>query len=91
MADTEQGDAPRIHKAVDYWAKHIVDQVKNMVPVSALALCNIKRVRASGYQVKTVLKTPKDTIPSPTDHHSFLINACVQKNRGPEEFGGEVL
>lgn len=28
--DTDPGAASRIHKSVDYWAKHIVDQVKNM-------------------------------------------------------------
>lgn len=29
VLDTEPGCAIRIHKAVDYWAKHIVEQVKN--------------------------------------------------------------
>lgn len=29
VLDTEPGCAVRIHKAVDYWAKHIVEQVKN--------------------------------------------------------------
>lgn len=29
VVDTEPGCAVRIHKAVDYWAKHIVEQVKN--------------------------------------------------------------
>ncbi len=29
MLDTEPGCAIRIHKSVDYWAKHIVEQVKN--------------------------------------------------------------
>ena len=28
IVDTEKGAAVRIHKAVDYWAKHIVDQIK---------------------------------------------------------------
>jgi len=30
IMDTDPGAASRIHKSVDYWAKHIVDQVKNM-------------------------------------------------------------
>ena len=30
IVDTEPGCAVRIHRAVDYWAKHIVEQVKNM-------------------------------------------------------------
>ena len=30
IVDTDMGAAVRIHKAVDYWAKHIVDQIKNM-------------------------------------------------------------
>lgn len=29
IVDTEHGAAVRIHRAVDYWAKHIVDQIKN--------------------------------------------------------------
>jgi hypothetical protein len=29
IVDTDMGAAVRIHKAVDYWAKHIVDQIKN--------------------------------------------------------------
>ena len=33
ILDTETGAAVKIHKAVDYWAKHIVEQVRNM-PVS---------------------------------------------------------
>lgn len=32
ILDTDSGDAPRIHKAVDYWAHHIVDQANNMAP-----------------------------------------------------------
>ena len=27
--DTEHGAAVRIHRAVDYWAKHIVEQIRN--------------------------------------------------------------
>ena len=30
ILDTEPGAAVKIHKAVDYWAKHIVEQVRNM-------------------------------------------------------------
>ena len=30
VVDTEPGCAVRIHRAVDYWAKHIVEQVKNI-------------------------------------------------------------
>lgn len=29
IVDTEHGAAVRVHRAVDYWAKHIVDQIKN--------------------------------------------------------------
>lgn len=32
IVDTDVGAAVRIHKAVDYWAKHIVDQIKNTRP-----------------------------------------------------------
>ena len=28
IVETEGGDAQRIHKAVDYWAKYIVDQIR---------------------------------------------------------------
>lgn len=30
IVDTEPGSATRVHKAVDYWAKHIVEQARNM-------------------------------------------------------------
>ena len=30
IVETESGAALRIHKAVDYWAKYIVDQIKSM-------------------------------------------------------------
>lgn len=29
IIDTENGAAIRIHKAVDYWAKYIVDQIRS--------------------------------------------------------------
>jgi hypothetical protein len=29
IVDTDSGAAVRIHRSVDYWAKHIVDQIKN--------------------------------------------------------------
>ena len=29
IVDTDNGAAIRIHKAVDYWAKYIVDQIRN--------------------------------------------------------------
>ena len=29
IVDTEHGAAVRVHKGVDYWAKHIVEQIKN--------------------------------------------------------------
>jgi hypothetical protein len=32
IVDTDVGAAVRIHRAVDYWAKHIVDQIKNTRP-----------------------------------------------------------
>ncbi|XP_019849843.1 PREDICTED: docking protein 5-like isoform X2 [Amphimedon queenslandica] len=32
ILDTDSGDAPRIHRAVDYWAHHIVEQANNMIP-----------------------------------------------------------
>jgi len=47
ILDTEPGYAVKIHRVVDYWAKHIVEQVKNLpssgtsgrsVPVSARGL-----------------------------------------------------
>lgn len=28
--ETEQGNAPRIHRAVDCWARHIVEQANNI-------------------------------------------------------------
>ena len=30
IVDTEPGCAVKVHRAVDYWAKHIVEQVKNI-------------------------------------------------------------
>lgn len=30
IVDTDPGDAPKIHRAVDYWARHIVDQARNI-------------------------------------------------------------
>ena len=47
ILDTEPGYAVKIHRVVDYWAKHIVEQVKNIpsgssarsVPVSVSQGC----------------------------------------------------
>ena len=33
ILDTDAGAATKIHRSVDYWAKHIVDQVKNIPAV----------------------------------------------------------
>lgn len=30
IVDTDPGDAPKIHRAVDFWARHIVDQARNI-------------------------------------------------------------
>lgn len=30
ILETELGQAPRIHRAVDYWARHIVEQANNI-------------------------------------------------------------
>lgn len=30
ILDTDNGAAVRVHRSVDYWAKHIVDQIKNI-------------------------------------------------------------
>ncbi len=48
ILDTEPGYAVKIHRVVDYWAKHIVEQVKNMPTSSSsrsVPVCSVVCVR----------------------------------------------
>lgn len=66
ILDTETGCAPKVHQAVDYWARHIVEQTNNIpLPVPRI------RSRSKTNSSSSPVPSPQSPPPLPTNAAAY--------------------